>query len=51
MNGNSPTDRVLRGGAWVNNTNDVRSSYRYCYGLTPGTTDNNVGFRVARAPL
>jgi formylglycine-generating enzyme required for sulfatase activity len=42
------TYRVLRGGSWVSNTNDVRSSNRN--GITPYATDDVIGFRVARAP-
>jgi formylglycine-generating enzyme required for sulfatase activity len=36
---------VLRGGAWNNNTNNVRSSNRN--NNTPDNTNNNIGFRVA----
>jgi formylglycine-generating enzyme required for sulfatase activity len=43
------TYRVLRGGSWDNNTNDVRSSNRNDY--APANTDDVIGFRVARAPL
>ena len=43
------SDRVLRGGSWLNGTNYVRSSNRTNY--TPAGTGNIVGFRVARAPL
>ena len=43
------TYRVLRGGAWVNITNNVRSSNRFS--STPDSTNLNFGFRVARAPL
>ncbi len=43
------TSRVLRGGSWYFIAYVVRSSYRS--GLTPDTTFNNIGFRVARAPL
>jgi formylglycine-generating enzyme required for sulfatase activity len=39
------TNRVLRGGAWNNNTNNVRSSNRN--NNTPDNTNNNIGFRVA----
>jgi formylglycine-generating enzyme required for sulfatase activity len=39
---------VLRGGAWNNNTNNVRSSNRN--NNTPGNTNNNNGFRVASTP-
>ena len=40
--------RVLRGGAWNNDTNYVRSSVRNYY--APGDMSGYVGFRVARAP-
>jgi formylglycine-generating enzyme required for sulfatase activity len=43
------TDRVLRGGSWVSDSSDLRSSYRY--NTTPGLSYINLGFRVARAPL
>ena len=39
------TNRVLRGGSWNNNTNNVRSSIRN--NNTPDNTNNNIGFRVA----
>jgi formylglycine-generating enzyme required for sulfatase activity len=39
------TNRVLRGGSWNNNTNNVRSSNRN--NNTPDNTNNNIGFRVA----
>ncbi len=42
------TYRVFRGGSWNDGTSIVRSSTRY--GFTPGNTDNNIGFRVARTP-
>ena len=48
VKGNS-SNRVLRGGAWDDGTNYVRSSIRY--DLTPDGTSNSIGFRVARAPL
>jgi formylglycine-generating enzyme required for sulfatase activity len=41
--------RVLRGGSWVSDTYDVRSSYRS--NVAPGLTDVYIGFRVARVPL
>ncbi len=41
-------NRVLRGGAWNNNTNNVRSSYRN--NNTPDNSNNNIGFRVASTP-
>ncbi|RLS91284.1 MAG: formylglycine-generating enzyme family protein, partial [Planctomycetota bacterium] len=49
VNGNSPTGRVLRGGAWSYGAGDVRASGRSS--VTPGSAGNLVGFRVARAPL
>jgi len=42
------TNRVLRGGSWNNDTNNVRSSNRN--DNTPGNTNNNIGFRVASTP-
>jgi formylglycine-generating enzyme required for sulfatase activity len=42
------TYRVRRGGSWVSASLSLRSSYRDDY--TPGNTNNNNGFRVARAP-
>jgi len=45
----SGTNRVFRGGSWLNNTYNVRSSYRNSL-ATPGITFNLIGFRVARAP-
>ena len=41
--------RALRGGSFDFDTDWVRSSHR-TYD-TPGTTFNNIGFRVARFPL
>ena len=49
VNGNSSSNRVLRGGAWFNNTVVVRSSNRN--DDSPAVADIFVGFRVARAPL
>jgi formylglycine-generating enzyme required for sulfatase activity len=49
VNGNSPSNRVLRGGAWYLNTYFVRSSLRLNF--TPSSTRYYIGFRVARAPL
>ncbi len=43
------SNRVLRGGAWNVSSNNVRSSYRHY--ITADFTYNNIGFRVARAPL
>jgi len=42
------TYRVLRGGSWNVATGIMRSSYRSYF--TPGYTNFNLGFRVARAP-
>ena len=44
----SGTTRVLRGGSWVSSASNVRSSDRGY--STPGSTNNLIGFRVARAP-
>jgi len=44
----STTNRVIRGGSWNNDTNNVRSSNRN--NDTPGNTNNNIGFRVASTP-
>ena len=44
----SGTSRVLRGGSWNNDTRVVRSSYRT--NNSPGSSNNELGFRVARAP-
>lgn len=38
--------RVLRGGAWHNNTNNVRASNRN--NTSPSNTNNNIGFRCAQ---
>ena len=43
------TYRVLRGGSWDYSTDYVRSSFRYFD--TPDYTYDNIGLRVARAPL
>jgi formylglycine-generating enzyme required for sulfatase activity len=40
--------RVLRGGAWYDNSNDVRSANRY--GFDPTDTYVNFGFRCSRSP-
>jgi formylglycine-generating enzyme required for sulfatase activity len=49
VNGNSSTNRVLRGGAWDDDADDVRSSYRNL--SAPDVTFSIIGFRVAKAPL
>jgi len=41
-------NRVLRGGSWNNNTNNVRSSNRN--NNTPDNSNNNIGFRVSSTP-
>jgi formylglycine-generating enzyme required for sulfatase activity len=38
--------RVLRGGSWVNNAEDVRSALRSYY--TPSNKHSYVGFRLVR---
>jgi len=45
----SGLNRVLRGGAWSDDTNFVRSSFRNTN--TPDYSYVTIGFRVARAPL
>ena len=45
----SGTDRVLHGGGWLDNSGGVRSSNRSLN--APDDTNDNLGFRVARAPL
>ena len=42
--------RVSRGGSWSSITNYLRSSYRSYY-FAPGFSDDDIGFRVARAPF
>jgi formylglycine-generating enzyme required for sulfatase activity len=44
----SASTRVVRGGSWYLVSNFVRSSYRYSD--TPGYTNFDLGFRVARTP-
>jgi len=39
------TYRVLRGGSWNNNSNNLRASNRN--NNTPDNINNNIGFRVA----
>ena len=41
--------RVLRGGAWNNTTNNLRCANRN--NNTPDNENNNIGFRVVRAPV
>jgi len=41
----SGTVRVLRGGSWNNNDNNLRASNRN--NNTPDNINNNIGFRVA----
>lgn len=40
--------RVLRGGSWANSWNVARSAFRSY--LSPGYTENYIGFRCARSP-
>jgi formylglycine-generating enzyme required for sulfatase activity len=44
----SSSERVIRGGSWIDHTGYVRSSVRY--GGTPGYAELDGGFRVARTP-
>jgi len=47
VNLNSASDRVFRGGSWVNNAAEYcRVAYRDYY--SPGNSRRNIGFRVAR---
>ena len=39
-------ERVLRGGSWYSNVNDLRSALRY--GGSAGYRGGDVGFRIAR---
>jgi formylglycine-generating enzyme required for sulfatase activity len=41
--------RVIRGGSWQRDTDNVRSSFRF-YGESPGYSHYYIGFRVARNP-
>ncbi|MCP4700229.1 MAG: formylglycine-generating enzyme family protein [Gammaproteobacteria bacterium] len=45
----SGTDRVLRGGSWLNYGLDTRSAYRYR--SEPGYRDDRFGFRLARGQV
>ena len=45
--GHKGTKRVIRGGSWNNNARNVRAAYRN--NNDPGTRNNNLGFRCARA--
>jgi formylglycine-generating enzyme required for sulfatase activity len=45
----SGTYRALRGGSWVGNTLYIRGSFRN-YGVMPGNSTVDLGFRVARDP-
>ena len=42
------SDRVRRGGSWINNAGDCRSAHRYY--LTPGYRVSNLGLRLALSP-
>ncbi len=39
---------MIRGGSWNSNAQNVRAAYRN--GNEPGNRDNNLGFRLVRAP-
>ncbi|MFN5908866.1 MAG: SUMF1/EgtB/PvdO family nonheme iron enzyme [Planctomyces sp.] len=41
---NSGSSRVVRGGCWNNEPNNVRAGYRNNY--DPDNRNNNIGFRV-----
>ncbi len=41
------SNRVIRGGSWINNARNVRAAYRNHN--APSNRDNNLGFRLARA--
>jgi len=42
------TNRVIRGGSWNNHARNVRAAYRNWN--DPGNRNDNLGFRLARAP-
>lgn len=44
--GTAGSYRVVRGGSWGNNAQDLRSGFRYNY--SPGNSLSNVGFRLVR---
>ena len=44
-----PPARVLRGGSWNNNPQNLRSANRNRN--SPGNRNNNIGFRVASTPV
>jgi sulfatase modifying factor 1 len=44
----SVNNRVLRGGAWSNQPQDIRSARRYYYTRTVGTRKVDAGFRLVR---
>ena len=43
--GTEGSERVVRGGSWINKAFMLRSSFRMCY--NPGFIGNGIGFRVA----
>jgi len=43
------SNRVLRGGSWINNGRNVRSAYRNMN--EPGKRNDNIGFRLALAHM
>ncbi len=47
--GGDPSDRVLRGGSWLNDSQQLRSAYRVRF--RPDNRGRDTGFRVARTLL
>jgi formylglycine-generating enzyme required for sulfatase activity len=46
---NTDTNRLLRGGAWNNNSNNCRGSQRN-NNNNPNNANNNIGFRAVSTP-
>ena len=44
---NTGTNRVLRGGSWINNGRNARAAQ--CNANDPGNRNDNIGFRLAQA--